>query len=182
MYEEEMLEWERTRTVRPDSGADPDPTQEPTGQKLVEVLEKILAENEAAENPPLRLEDTAWTRQVLRQATKVLCLAEEVCDAATKAGCRQPCAYSIYRWRMEQEVRHLYACFGGRDEEEAVVKAQRKAKAWLTKAHESVERAWERIGSHLRKVAEADRIQRHVVKPEHELPHFCRHDGSPGES
>jgi hypothetical protein len=61
MYEEEMLEWERTRTIHPDSDADPDPAQEPTGQKLVDVLEKILAEDEAAENPPLRLEDTART-------------------------------------------------------------------------------------------------------------------------
>ncbi len=73
MYEEEMLEWERTRTVRPDLGADPDPVQEPTGQRLVEVLEKILAKDEAAENPPLKPADTAWMRQVLRQATKVLC-------------------------------------------------------------------------------------------------------------
>ncbi len=45
MYEEEMLEWERTRTVCPDSDADPDLVQEPTGQRLVEVLEKILAED-----------------------------------------------------------------------------------------------------------------------------------------
>jgi hypothetical protein len=168
-YEEEMLEWERTRTVRPDSGADPDPIREPTGQNLVKVLEKILAEKEAPENPPLRPEDTAWTRQVLRQATKVFCLAEEICDTATKAGW-QPCAYSIYRWRMEQEVGHLCACFGGPDEDEAVMKAQRKAKTWLTKAHESVERASKRIGSHLRKVLDL------------ELPHFCRHDGPPGES
>jgi hypothetical protein len=134
MYEEEMLDWEPTRTVHPDSDADPDPTQEPPGQKLVEVLEKILAENKAAENPPLKLEDTAWTRRVLRQATKVLCLAEEIRDTATKTGW-QPCAYSIYRWRMEQEVGHLCAYFGGPDEEEAMVKAQGKAKAWLTKAH-----------------------------------------------
>jgi hypothetical protein len=134
MYEEEILEWKWTRTVCPNSNADPDPTQEPTGQKLVEVLEKILAEDEAAKNPPLELADTAWTWQVLRQATKVHCLAEEICDTATKDEW-QPCAYSIYRWRIEQEVIHLYACFGGPDEEEAVVKAQRKAKTWLTKAH-----------------------------------------------
>jgi hypothetical protein len=106
------------------------------------------------------------TSRVLRQATKVLCMAEELCDNATKAGW-QPCAYSIYRWRMEQEVGYLYACLSGPDEEEAVVKAQRKAKTWLTKAHKSVERARERIGSHLRKV------------PDFELLHFCRHDGPP---
>jgi hypothetical protein len=39
MYEEEILEWERT--VHPDSDVDLDLMQEPTGQKLVEVLEKI---------------------------------------------------------------------------------------------------------------------------------------------
>jgi hypothetical protein len=47
--EEETLEWERTRTVHPDSDADSDPAQEATGQKLVEALEEIFAENEAAE-------------------------------------------------------------------------------------------------------------------------------------
>jgi hypothetical protein len=181
MYEEEILEWERTRTVHPDSDADPDPMQEPTGQKLVEALEKILAEDEAAECPPPRLADTAWMRQVLRQATKVSCLAEEICDTATKAGW-QPCAFSIYRWRMEQEIRHLYACFGGPDEEEAVVKAQKKAKTWLTKAHKGVERARDHIGSHLREVVEAGEIQRHTAIPGLELAHFCRHDGPPGES
>ena len=30
--EEEMLEWERTRTVRPEPDTDPDPAQEPTCQ------------------------------------------------------------------------------------------------------------------------------------------------------
>ncbi len=67
------------------------------------------------------------------------CMATEICDTSTKAKW-QPCAYSIYRWRMEQ-IRHLYACFGGPEEEEAVAKAQKKAKVWLTKGHEGVERA-----------------------------------------
>jgi hypothetical protein len=40
--------------------------QELIGQKLVEALEKILWEDEAAECPPLRLADTEWTRQVLQ--------------------------------------------------------------------------------------------------------------------
>jgi hypothetical protein len=105
---------------------DPDPAQEPTGQSLVE--------NEAAEDPPLGLRDVAWMRQLLWQATKVLCLAEEVCDTATKKEW-QPCAYNIYRWQMEQEVGHLCACFGGPDEDEARVKAQRQARAWLARAH-----------------------------------------------
>jgi hypothetical protein len=169
MYEEEMLEWERTRSVHRNPDADPDPAREPTGQKLVEALERTLAEDEAAESPPLRLEDTAWTRQVLRQATKVLCLAEEVCNTATKEGW-QPCAYNIYRWRMEQEVGYLFVCFGGPDEDEAVVRDPRKARMWLTKSHEKLERAKKRIGSHLRK---ASGLQ---------LPRFCRHDGPPGES
>ncbi len=181
MYEEEILEWEWTRTVHPDSDADPGPIQEPTGQKLVEVLEKILAEDEAAECPPLKLADTAWTRQVLRQATKVSCLTEEICDTVTKAGW-QPCAYSIFQWRMEQEIRHLYACFGGPDEEEAVVKAQRKAKMWLKKAQEGVERARDHKSSQLPGAVEAGEIQRHTTIPGLELAHFFWHNGPPGES
>jgi hypothetical protein len=68
MYEEEILECERTRTVYQDSAADtnPDLVQELIGQKLVEALEKILWEDEAAECPPLRLADMEWTRQVLQ--------------------------------------------------------------------------------------------------------------------
>jgi hypothetical protein len=183
MYEEEILEWERTKTVRPGSvmDVDPDLMQEPTGQKLVEVLEKILAEDKAAECPPLRLADTKWTRQALRQATKVSCMAEEICDTTPKAGW-QPCAYSIYRWRLEQEVRHLYACFGGPDEEEAVAKAQKKAKTWLTKAHEGIEWARDHIGLHLSEVVKTGEIQRHIAVPGLELGHLCRHHGPPGES
>jgi len=118
--EEEMLDWEQTRTVHPDPDADPDPAQEATGQKLVEALEEILAENEAAEDPPLGPRDTVWTLQVVRQATKVLCLAK---------GKWQPCAYNIYRWQMEQELGYLFAYFGGQEEEEAEVKARRQARA-----------------------------------------------------
>ncbi len=183
MYEEEILEWERTKTVCPDSvtDTDPDPVQEPIGQKLVEVLEKILAENEAAECPPLRLADTEWTWQVLWQATKVSCMAEEICDTSTKAEW-QPCAYSIYRWRLEQEIRHLYACFSGPEEEEAVAKAQKKTKMWLTKVHEGVERARDHTGLHLREVVKTGKIQRHIAVPGLELAHFCWHDGPPEES
>jgi hypothetical protein len=157
MYEEEILEWERTRTVHPNSDADPDPIWEPTGQKLVEVLEKIMAADETAECPPLRLADTVWIRQVLQQA-------EEICDTTTKAG-EQPCAYSIYRWRMEEEIRHLYACFGSQDEEEAVVKAQKKAEMWLTKAHQGVEWAGDHIGLQLCKVMKTGEVQRHTAIP-----------------
>ncbi len=49
---------------------------------------------------------------VLEQATRVLCLAEDACDKTTK-GDWQSCTYQKYRWRMDQEVGHLYALFGG---------------------------------------------------------------------
>jgi uncharacterized protein with LGFP repeats len=112
MYEDKTLEWKWTRTVHLNSATetDLDLVREPTDQKLVEALEKTLAEDEAAEYPELRLADTEWTRQVLRQATKVSCMAMEICNDLTKAEW-QPCAYSNYRWAMEQETGHLYACF-----------------------------------------------------------------------
>jgi hypothetical protein len=150
--EEEVLDWMRTRTVHPGSDADPDPAGGPTGQKLVEALEETLAKEEAAKYPLPGSRDAAWMLQVLEQATKVLCLAEEVCDTTTK-GDWQPCAYHNYWWQMDQEVGHLCALFGGPDEDEVRVKGQRQAKVWLAKAHESVERAREHIGSHLRKVS-----------------------------
>jgi hypothetical protein len=75
-------------------------------------------------------------------------MAREICNSLTKAEW-QPCAYSNYRWTMEQEIRHLYTCFGGLGEEGAVVRAQRRAKVLLAKAHEDVERARDRIGLHL---------------------------------
>ncbi len=153
MFEDEILEWERMRTVHPDSATETcsDLAQEPTSQELVEVLEKILAEAEAAEYPEPGPIDTDWTRQVLRQATKVSCMAREICDGLTKAEW-QPCVYSNYMWSMEQEIRHLYTCFGGPGEEEMVARAQRRAKVWLAKALEDVERARDRTGLHLQEV------------------------------
>jgi hypothetical protein len=71
---------------------------------------------------------------------------------------------------MDQEVGHFYALFGVPDEDEARVKGQRQAKAWMAKAHESVERAREHIGSHLRKVSGLDLVR------------YCQHDGPPAES
>jgi hypothetical protein len=62
----------------------------------VEVLEKILAEAEATECSEPDPTDTHWTRQVLWQATKVSCMAREICNSSTKAEW-QPCAYSNYR-------------------------------------------------------------------------------------
>jgi hypothetical protein len=142
----------RTRTVHPGSDGESDPVGWPTGQKLVEALEETLAKEEAAKDPLPGSKDAAWMLQVSEQATKVLCLAEEVCDTTTK-GDWQPCAYHIYQWRMDQEVGHRCALFGGPDEDVVRVKAQRQAKEWLAKAHESVEQSREYIGSHLRKVS-----------------------------
>jgi hypothetical protein len=67
----------------------------------VEDLEKILATDEAAEYPELGLADSEWT-----QAIKVSCMAMEICDDSNKAEW-QPCAYSNYRWAMEQEQTSL---------------------------------------------------------------------------
>ncbi len=60
----------------------------------------------------LGLIDNDWARQVLRQATKVSCMARDICDDSTKAKW-QSCAYSNYWWTKDQEVRHLYTCFSG---------------------------------------------------------------------
>ncbi len=83
--------------------------------------------------------------KVLEQATKVHCLAEEICDGTTKEDW-QPCAYHLYRWQMDQEVGHLYALFGGPEEDKLRVKGQRLAKAWMDKAVDSIERARKRVG------------------------------------
>ncbi len=109
IFEEEILEWERTRTVRPDSaaeaGSDPGKEQGQTWQELVEMREEILAEAEDAEDLELG-PDNEWAQQVLQQATKVSCMAREICDNSAKAGW-QPCTYSEYRWLMGQEIRPL---------------------------------------------------------------------------
>ena len=78
--------------------------------------------------------------KVLEQATKVHCFAEEICDETAKEEWRL-CAYQLYRWQMDQEVGHLYALFGGPEEDEVRVKGQRLAKTWMDKAVDSVERA-----------------------------------------
>ncbi len=86
MCEEEVLDRMRTRTVHPGPDADPDPAGSPTGQELVEDLEKILAREEADKYPPPGSKEDAWIMKVLEQATKVLCLAEKACDKTTKGG------------------------------------------------------------------------------------------------
>jgi hypothetical protein len=71
MCEEEVLDWMRTRTVHPGPDADPDPAGSPTGQELVEDLEKILAREEADKYPPPGSKEDAWMMKVLEQATRI---------------------------------------------------------------------------------------------------------------
>jgi hypothetical protein len=56
MCEEEVLDWMRTRTVHPGPDADPDPAGSPTGQELVDDLEKALAEEEVERYSPAGLQ------------------------------------------------------------------------------------------------------------------------------
>jgi hypothetical protein len=93
--------------------------------------------------------------KVLKQATRVHCFAEEVCDETTKADW-QLCAYQRYQWQMSQEVGHLYALFGGPEEDEVRVKGQRLTKAWMDKATDSVEEARRCMGLRLQGTSELD--------------------------
>jgi hypothetical protein len=160
MCEEEVLDWMRTRTVHPGPDADPDPAESLTGQELVEDLEKILAEEEADKFPPPGSKE---------DATRVHCFAEEVCDETSK-GDWKPCAYQLYRWQMDQEVGHLYALFGGPEEDEVRVKGQRLAKAWMDKAVDSIEGAWRRVGLRFQETSELGGARQ------------CHHEGPPMES
>jgi hypothetical protein len=149
--------------------ADPDPAGSPTGQELVDDLEKVLVEEEAERYPPPGSKEDAWMMKVLEQATKVHCFAEEICDEATKEDW-QHCAYQLYQWQMDQEVGHLYALFGGPEEDEVRVKGQRLAKAWMDKAVDSIEKARKSVGLRLRGTAELDGQRQ------------CHHEGPPMES
>jgi hypothetical protein len=169
MCEEEVLDWMRTRTAHPGPDADPDPAGSPTGQELVKDLEKILAKKEADKYPPPGSKEDAWMVKVLEQATRVHCFAEEICDETAKRDW-QLCAYQLYRWQMDQEVGHLYALFGGPEEDEVRVKGQRLAKAWMDKAVDSVERARRRVGLRFQGASELDGARQ------------CHHDGPPMES
>jgi hypothetical protein len=169
MCEEEVLDWMRTRTVHPNPDADPDPAGSPTGQELVEDLERVLAGEEAERYPPPGSKEDEWMMKVLEQATRVYCFAEEICEDTTKQEW-QPCAYQLYRWRMDQEVSHLYALFGGPEEDEVRVKGQRLAKAWMDKAVDGVEKARKHVGLRLEGKAELSG------------PRQCHHEGPPMES
>ena len=65
---------------------------------------------------------------------------------------------------MDQEVSHLYALFGGPEEDEVRVKGQRLAKAWMDKAVDSIEKARKRVGLRFRGM------------PGLERPRQCRHE------
>jgi hypothetical protein len=134
------------------------------GQRLVEDLEKTITREEANKDSLPGSKEDAWMMKVLEQATKVLCLAEEACDNTTKRDW-QPCTYQRYRWRMDQEVGHLCALFGGPDEDEVRVKGRSQAKAWLAKAHMSVEGAREHMGLQLRRASKLN------------VARQCQHDG-----
>ncbi len=167
MCEEEVLDWMRTRTVHPGPDADPDPAGGPTGQELVDDLERVLAEEERY--PPPGSKEEEWMMKVLEQATRVHCFAEEMCEDTTKQEW-QPCAYQLYRWRMDQEVNHLYALFGGPEEDEVRVKGQRLAKAWMDKAVDGVEKARKHVRLRL------------GGKVELNGPRQCHHEGPPTKS
>jgi hypothetical protein len=139
MCEQEVLDWMRTNTVHPGPDADPDPAGSLTGQELVDDLERALAEEEAERYPPPGSREDAWMMKVLKQATKVHCFAEEICNQTMKEDW-QPCANQLYRWQMDQEVSHLYALFGGPEEDEVRVKGQKLAKVWMERAMDSIER------------------------------------------
>ncbi len=65
---------------------------------------------------------------------------------------------------------HLYALFGGPEEDEVRVKGQRLAKAWMDKAVDGVEKARKHVGLRLGGKAELD------------WPRQCHHEGPPMES
>jgi hypothetical protein len=169
MCEEEVLYWIRTRTVHPGPDADPDPAGSPTGQEMVEDLEKILAREEADKYPPPGSKEDAWVIRVLEQATKVLCLAKEAGDRTTK-GDWQLCTYRRYWWRMDQETGHLFALLGGPEEDKVRTKGQRLAKAWLAKAQGSITEARTHMGLQLHGASELNVAQK------------CLHGGPPTES
>ncbi len=72
--------------------------------------------------------------------------------------------------QREERVRHLYALFGGPEEDEVRVKGRRQAKAWLAKAHDSDEGAREHMGLQLRRASKLN------------VGRQCQHDGPPTES
>ncbi len=65
---------------------------------------------------------------------------------------------------------HLYALFGGPEEDEVRVKGQRLAKVWMDKAVDSIERARKCVGLQFQGMSELDG------------PRQCHHDGPPMES
>jgi hypothetical protein len=90
-------------------------------------------------------------------------------DRTTK-GDWQPCTYRRYWWRMDQETGHLFALFGGPEEDEVRTKGQRLAKAWLAKAQGSIKEARTLRGLQLHEASQLNVAQK------------CQHGGPPTES
>jgi hypothetical protein len=67
-------------------------------------------------------------------------------------------------------VSHLYALFGGPEEDEVRVKGQRLAKVWMNKAVDGIERARKHVGLRFRGTSELNG------------PRQCHHEGPPMES
>jgi hypothetical protein len=67
-------------------------------------------------------------------------------------------------------VSHLYALFGGPEEDEVRVRGQRLAKVWMDRAMDGIERARKHVGLRFQGRFELDG------------PRQCRHDGPPMES
>jgi hypothetical protein len=88
----------------------------------------------------------------------------------TMKGDWQSCTCQKYRWQMDQEVGHLYALFGGPEEEEVRVKGQRLAKEWLAKARDSTKEARRCMSLKLQGASKLNGARQ------------CRYDGPPTES
>jgi hypothetical protein len=84
---------------------------------------------------------------------------------------------------MDQEVGHLYALFGGPEEDEVRVKGQRLAKAWMNKAVDSIERARKHVGLRFRGTTELDGRDNAIMKgrPWRADPVRFKHGLPPGE-
>jgi hypothetical protein len=76
---------------------------------------------------------------------------------------------------MEQEVRYLYGWYGGLEEEEALVRTQKRAKIWLVGVHKDVERARSHIGLHLQGLARKDESRQCGAVSDPGLPRGCQH-------
>jgi hypothetical protein len=156
-FKDEILELEWTRTICPDPDAETrsDPAWEPMGEDLLDILEEILVNAEAAEGLELGPVDNERAQQALWQATKVSGMGLEVFDDWAKADW-QLCACRRYPWLLEQKVRWLNDKYGGLEEEEASVRTRKRAWMWLVGAHKDVECTRNHICLHLQRLEGGD--------------------------